>query len=252
MTWLPTPVFLPGESPGTEEPGGLQSMGLERVGHDSAQGTFFSHHCGWEVGHLHLVGHECCSASHSAQDAPSQRQISSQGSTDSIRTEFIFLQSWVQSPRVHIHAPSSRVVLVITPCLGLTLRQCLGHYYRALKDELTDVLNSPLGLGFLDLLLLNLVEHVGLWVVVVLMSGWDLTRPSVNWPSLHSSVGKESACNAGHSDSIPGSGRSPGEGIGYPLQYSWASLVAQLVKNPPAMQETWVQLLGQEDPLERK
>ena len=40
--------------------------------------------------------------------------------------------------------------------------------------------------------------------------------------------------------SIPGLGRSPGEGIGYPLQYSWASLVAQLVKNPPAMQETWV------------
>ena len=50
---------------------------------------------------------------------------------------------------------------------------------------------------------------------------------------------------------IPGSGRSPGEGIGYPLQYSWASLVAQLVKNPPAMRETWVLSLGQEDPLEK-
>ena len=55
-----------------------------------------------------------------------------------------------------------------------------------------------------------------------------------------SSVGKESACNAGDPSSIPGSGRHPGEGIGYPLQYSWASLVAQLVKNSPAMQETWV------------
>ena len=55
-----------------------------------------------------------------------------------------------------------------------------------------------------------------------------------------SSVGKESACNAGDPGSIPGSGRSPGEGIGYPLQYSWASFVAQLVKNPPEMQETWV------------
>ena len=55
-----------------------------------------------------------------------------------------------------------------------------------------------------------------------------------------SSVGKESACNAGDSALIPGLGRSPGEGIGYLLQYSWASLVAQLVKNPPAMQETWV------------
>ena len=66
-----------------------------------------------------------------------------------------------------------------------------------------------------------------------------------------SSVGKESACNAGDPGLIPGSGRSPGEGKGYPLQYSWASLVAQLLKNPPAMQETWVQSLGWEDPLEK-
>ena len=50
---------------------------------------------------------------------------------------------------------------------------------------------------------------------------------------------------------IPGSGRFAGEGIGYPLQYSWASLVAQLVKNPPAMWETWVRFLGWEDPLEK-
>ena len=50
---------------------------------------------------------------------------------------------------------------------------------------------------------------------------------------------------------IPGSGRSSGEGIGYPLQYSWASLVAQLVKNLPAMRETRVQSLGWEDPLEK-
>ena len=55
---------------------------------------------------------------------------------------------------------------------------------------------------------------------------------------LDSSVGKESTCNAGDPGLIPGSGRSVGKGIGYPLQYSWASLVAQLVKNPPAMQET--------------
>ena len=52
--------------------------------------------------------------------------------------------------------------------------------------------------------------------------------------------GKESTCNAGDPGSIPGSGRSTGEGIGYPLQYSWASLVAQLVKNLPVMWETWV------------
>ena len=49
----------------------------------------------------------------------------------------------------------------------------------------------------------------------------------------------------------PGLGRSPGEGIGYPLQYSWASLVVQLVKNPPAMQEAWARSLGWEDPLEK-
>ena len=55
-----------------------------------------------------------------------------------------------------------------------------------------------------------------------------------------SSVGKKSTCNARDHGSTPGSGRSPGEGIGYPLQYSWASLVAQTVKNLPAMQEAWV------------
>ena len=68
----------------------------------------------------------------------------------------------------------------------------------------------------------------------------------------HSSVGKESTCNAGDLSSIPRSGRSSGEGIGYPLQYYWVSLVAQLVKNLPAKQETQVQSLGQEDPLEKE
>ena len=62
----------------------------------------------------------------------------------------------------------------------------------------------------------------------------------------------DSSCNAGGPSLIPGLGRSAGEGIGYPLQYSWASLVAQLVKNPPAMWETWVQSLGQEDLLEKE
>ena len=57
--------------------------------------------------------------------------------------------------------------------------------------------------------------------------------------------------NARDLGSVPGSGRSPGEGIGYPLQYSWASFVAQLVKNPPAMRETCVQSLGWEDILEK-
>ena len=66
-----------------------------------------------------------------------------------------------------------------------------------------------------------------------------------------SSVGKESACNTGDLGSIPGLGRSAGEGTGYPLQYSWASLVARLVKNPPAMWETWVRFLHWEQPLEK-
>ena len=66
-----------------------------------------------------------------------------------------------------------------------------------------------------------------------------------------SSVGKESACNAGDPSSTPGLGRSAAEGIGYPLQYSWTSLMTQLVKNPPTMRETWVQSLGWEDPLEK-
>ena len=76
----------------------------------------------------------------------------------------------------------------------------------------------------------------------------DPTPLPVGFPD--SSVGKQSTCNVGDPGSIPGSGRSTGEGIGYPLQYSWASLVAQLVKNLPAMRETWVQSLGWEDPLE--
>ena len=67
----------------------------------------------------------------------------------------------------------------------------------------------------------------------------------------HSSVCKESTCNAGDLGQIPRSGKSAGEGIGYPLQYSWASLVVKLVKNPPAMWDTWVRSLGWEDPLEK-
>ena len=67
-----------------------------------------------------------------------------------------------------------------------------------------------------------------------------------------SSADKESTCNVGDLSSIHALGRSPGEGIGYPLQDSWASLVAQLVKNLPALRETWVQSLGWEYPLEKE
>ena len=78
-----------------------------------------------------------------------------------------------------------------------------------------------------------------------------LTFPVINQGFPGSSAGKESTCNAGDPGSIPGSGRSAGDGIGYPLQYSWASLVAQLVKNLPTMWETWIRSLGWEDPLEK-
>ena len=72
--------------------------------------------------------------------------------------------------------------------------------------------------------------------------GFELELSVGQWKNLgpDGSVGKECACNAGDPGSIPGLGRSPEEGIGYPLQYSWASLVAQLVKNLPAMWETWI------------
>ena len=85
------------------------------------------------------------------------------------------------------------------------------------------------------------LELIGSWVELGFSVG-------IGFPD--SSVGKESTCNAGDPSSIPGSGRS-GEGTGYPLQYFWASLVAQLVKNLPSMWEIWVQSLGWEDPLEK-
>ena len=78
---------------------------------------------------------------------------------------------------------------------------------------------------------------------------WCLRKLPDSLPD--SSVGKEPTCNVGDTSSIPGLGRSAGEGIGYPLQYSWAFLVAQLVKNPSTVRETWVRSLGGEDTLEK-
>ena len=71
------------------------------------------------------------------------------------------------------------------------------------------------------------------------------------YPCPTSSAGKESACNAGDPSSISGLRRFPGEGLGYAFQFPWASLVAQTVRNLPAMRETWVQSLDWEDPLEK-
>ena len=85
-----------------------------------------------------------------------------------------------------------------------------------------------------------------LYLTLVLLTDTDIC---VGFPG--SSARKESTCDAGDPSSIPGLGMSSGEGIGYALRYSWASLVAQQVKNPPAMQETWLWSLGWEDPLEK-
>ena len=91
------------------------------------------------------------------------------------------------------------------------------------------------------------------WAAVcgVTQSWTRVNRLSSRSSSPDSSVCKESTCNAGGPSSIPRLGRSAGERICYPLQYSWAALVAQLVKNPPAMWETWVWSLGWEGPLEK-
>ena len=74
------------------------------------------------------------------------------------------------------------------------------------------------------------------FLLLFLLVGSQELFISLGFPD--SSVGKESSCNAGDPGSIPGSGRSTEEGIGYPLQYSWASLVVQVVKNLSAMWET--------------
>ena len=86
-------------------------------------------------------------------------------------------------------------------------------------------------------------------IVMVFANIFTMYKSGLGFPD--NSVGIDSICNAGDPSSIPVLGRSTGEGIGYPLQYSWASLVVQLVKSLPAMRETWVRSLGWKDPLEK-
>ena len=95
---------------------------------------------------------------------------------------------------------------------------------------------------FFKLFCLNTQDQV--WNLILACPHWHKGFPD-------SSVGKEPSCNAGDPSSISGSGRSAGEGIGYPFQYSWAFLVAQLIKNWPAMWETWVRSHDWEDALEK-
>ena len=88
-------------------------------------------------------------------------------------------------------------------------------------------------------------------VLFIIQSKTEGERQNYSQQSLTAQLAKEFACNAGDPSSIPRSERSSGEGIGYPLQCSWASLLAQLVKNLPKMWEIWIQSLGWEDPLEK-
>ena len=97
------------------------------------------------------------------------------------------------------------------------------------------------------------------WICLSMLHAWVLktfkfvtcTKLSLTQAFPSSSVGKESPHNAGDVGSIPGLGGCTGDGIGYPLQYSWSSRVPQLVKNPTAMWENWVWSLAWEDPLQK-
>ena len=96
----------------------------------------------------------------------------------------------------------------------------------------------------------HLPHLVGFWLAASITPQCPAPCAPFPWDFPCDSAGKESACNAGDLGSIPGSGRSSGEGIGYPLQYSWASLLAQRAKNLLVLHKTWVWSLSWEDPLE--
>ena len=103
-----------------------------------------------------------------------------------------------------------------------------------------------------DLLYWQMDSCIGRWILYH-WATWETLSSEFRLTQTASLIAQlvESTCNAGDPSLIPESGRLAGEGISYPLQYSWASLVAQLVKNLPAMQEIWVQSLGWKDPLEK-
>ena len=127
---------------------------------------------------------------------------------------------WIPTNVLTVLPRSQHARATLTSSCLLSQPQCPASFHSSTVTVLCDY---------------KLVFSKHCWMSQVIHSYFWLTG---DFP--HSSVGKESACNAGEPGSIPGSGRPAGEGIGYPLQYSWASLVAQLVNNLLAMWETWV------------
>ena len=160
-------------------------------------------------------------------------------------------RSWLQSHSLH------KISLNNDNCHT----DCLVHFCMCAKSfQSCPTLHTPMdysppGSSVHGLLQARILE----WVAMLPSRGSTQPRDQtcifyVSWIGRcipGSSCGKESACNAGDLSLILRSGGSAGEGIGYPPQCSWASLVSQLVKNLPAMRETWVWSLGWEDPLEK-
>ena len=133
-------------------------------------------------------------------------------------------------------------------------------YFKSCHNYLNDTFSNTFFSHQVKLMILSIVSSLHpVWIYDYFFEGVHFLFHVVDykihlgrvWGFSDSSVGEESTCNARDPSLIPGSEKSAGEGIGYPLQYSWASLVAHLVKNLPAMQATWVQSLGWEDPLEK-
>ena len=139
-------------------------------------------------------------------------------------------------------SPETLISLILTP------RASCASFFTALSPACYSLTSIIIWSMFISLIWL--VNSICAGNVHILLSACNVTG-ALNMGFPGSSAGKESACNAKRPRLDFWLGRYPGEGIGYPVQYSRASLVAQMVKNPPAIWETWVQSLGWEDPWRR-
>ena len=163
---------------------------------------------------------------------------------------------WLRSLKVRLEAPT---YFSLETLASDSFRNCSVQVFSSL--QVTDKEMPPHECskhqisydGFMSIFIgeNSLIEHFTVynWHPVSLDLHNKLSRQPSLWSPFDlgfpgSSAGKESTCNAGDTGLIPGSGRSARGGIVYPLQYSWASLLAQLVKNLTAMWKTWFQSLG--------